>query len=265
MNAVLECAHRPSLPRSDLDEKVSRLLARIGALAPDDPARAAARAELINLCVPVATYLARRYRNRGEPFDDLVQIAVVGLIKAVDGFDPRRGVAFGSYAWPTIVGEIKRHFRDRGWAMRVPRRLQELRLRISGVAGPLTQRLGRAPTVADLAADLGESEEAIAAGLACSPAYRLLSLQVPLRGVDGGEFADVLGAADPRLEGVEQRETLRPLIARLPIRERRILVMRYFGNMTQAQIAAETGISQMHVSRLLGHSLRVLREALRAE
>jgi RNA polymerase sigma-B factor len=265
MTAVLHCAHPPSPSGADLDERVSRLLARIGTLAPDDPARAAARAELITICVPVAAYLARRYRNRGEPFDDLVQIAVVGLIKAVDGYDPRRGLPFGHYAWPTVVGEIKRHFRDRGWALRVPRRLQEMRIRISRVVGPLTQRLGRAPTVADLAADLGEPEEDIAAGLACASAYRALSLQVPLRGADGAELIDVLGGADPLLEGVEQREALRGLIARLPLRERQILAMRFFGNMTQSQIAAETGISQMHVSRLLGRSLRALREGLLAD
>jgi RNA polymerase sigma-B factor len=265
MNVALDRAHRPSLFSGDPDERVPRLLANICALAPGDPARAEARAELINLCRPLAVYLARRYRNRGEPLDDLVQIATVGLIKAVDAFDPQRGVPFGNYAVPTIVGEIKRHFRDKGWALRVPRRLQELRMRISREAGPLAQRLGRSPTVADLAAGLGEREEDIIAGLACAPAYRALSLQVALHGAEGAELIDVLGGADPLLEGVEQREALRPLIARLPEREQRILRMRFFANMTQAQIAAETGISQMHVSRLLGHSLRVLREGLLAD
>jgi RNA polymerase sigma-B factor len=235
------------------------------ALARDDPARAELRAELINRCRPLAAYLARRYRNRGEPLDDLVQIATVGLIKAVDAYDPERGVPFGNYAVPTIVGEIKRHFRDRAWALRVPRRLQELQLRISREAGPLTQRLGRSPTVADLAVYLCEPEEDIIAGLACAPAYRALSLQAALPGTESAALVDALGAADPLLEGVEQRATLRPLIARLPDREKRILGMRFFANMTQSQIAAETGISQMHVSRLLGRSLRVLREALLAD
>jgi RNA polymerase sigma-B factor len=265
MSVALDRADRVFPSEGGSDDRVSRLLARIDALAPGDPDRAAARAELINVCQPMASYLARRYRNRGEPLDDLVQIATVGLIKAVDGYDRLRGVPFWSYAVPTIVGEIKLHFRDRGWALRVPRRLQEIRLRISRAAGPLTQRLGRAPTVADLAADLGEPEEDIVAGLACAPAYQAMSLQVALRGADGAELLDVLGRTDPLLEYVEQREALRRLIVRLPRRERQILFMRFFDNMTQSQIAAETGISQMHVSRLLGRSLRVLREALLAD
>jgi RNA polymerase sigma-B factor len=262
MSVALEQTHRPFHLGGDFDEQVPALLRRMYAYPPGDPGRAESRAELISLCRPLAAYLARRYRNRGEPLDDLVQIATVGLIKAVDAYDPERGVPFGSYAVPTIVGEIKRHFRDKGWALRVPRRLQELRLRISREAGPLTQRLGRSPTVADLAASLSEREEDIIAGLACAPAYRALSLQVPLRGVEGAELVDVLGGTDPSLEGVEQREALRRLIARLPVREQRIIRMRFFCNMTQSQIAAETGISQMHVSRLLGQSLRVLREGL---
>jgi RNA polymerase sigma-B factor len=248
-----------------MDERVPRLLTRIHALRPGDPDRADARAELIKICVPMACYLARRYRNRGEPLDDLVQVAVVGLIKAVDGFDPGYGVAFGSYAMPTMVGEIKRHFRDKGWALHVPRRLQEICMRISQVMGPLTQRLGRAPTVAELAEDLKESEEDVAAGVACAPAYRAVSLEAPLRCADGAELIDVLGGADPLLEGVEHREALRRLIARLPRRERQILVLRFFADMTQSQIAAETGISQMHVSRLLGQTLTMLRQALLAD
>ncbi|GAA1787681.1 SigB/SigF/SigG family RNA polymerase sigma factor [Planosporangium flavigriseum] len=265
MSVALDHAHRPSLFGGDLDERIPVLLQKMCAFTPGDPARAEPRAELISLCRPLAAYLARRYRDKGEPLDDLVQVATVGLIKAVDAYDPRRGVPFGNYASPTIVGEIKRHFRDKGWALRVPRRLQESRLRIAREVGPLTQRLGRSPTVADLAASLCEPEEDIIAGLACAPAYRVLSLQVPLRTAAGAELIEVLGGTDPLLEGVEQRESLRPLIARLPRREQRILQMRFFANMTQAQIAAETGISQMHVSRLLGHSLRVLREGLLAE
>jgi RNA polymerase sigma-B factor len=265
MTVALDHAGRVFPSGGDLEVRVSRLLTCVHTLPPGDPGRAAARAELIQICRPMANYLARRYRNKGEPLDDLVQIATVGLIKAVDGYDRMRGVPFCSYAVPMILGEIKVHFRDRGWALRVPRRLQEIRLRISRASGPLTQRLGRAPTVADLAADLGIPEEDIVAGLACGPAYQAISLQVALRGADGAELVDVVGAADPLLEGVEHREVLRRLIVRLPRRERRILFMRFFGNMTQSQIAAETGISQMHVSRLLERSLRVLREALQAD
>jgi RNA polymerase sigma-B factor len=234
MSIALDQAGRVFPSGGDLEARVSGLLERMAALPPDDPGRAATRAELINACRPMASYLARRYRNRGEPLDDLVQIATVGLIKAVDGFDRMRGVPFSSYAVPTIIGEIKLHFRDRGWALRVPRRLDV-------------------------------PEEDVVAGLACAPAYQALSLQGALRGADGAELLDVLGAADPLLECVEQREALRRLIVRLPQRERRILFMRFFDNMTQSQIAAQTGISQMHVSRLLGRSLRVMREALLAD
>jgi RNA polymerase sigma-B factor len=265
MSIALDHAGRVFPFGGNVEDRVAQLLERMSALPPGDPGRAAVRAELINVCRPMASYLARRYRNRGEPLDDLVQIATVGLIKAVDGYDRLRGVPFSSYAVPTIIGEIKLHFRDRGWALRVPRRLQEIRMHISRAAGPLTQRLGRSPTVADLAADLDVPEEDVVAGLACAPAYQALSLQGALRGADGAELLDVLGAADPLLECVEQREALRRLIVRLPQRERRILFMRFFDNMTQSQIAAQTGISQMHVSRLLGRSLRILREALLAD
>ncbi len=256
---------RPVESPCDFEERVPGLVARLLACGSDDARRAEVRAELISTCMPMARYLARRYRNRGESLDDLVQVATVGLIKAVDGFDPGRGTTFGAYAVPTIIGEIKRYFRDKGWAIRVPRRLQELHLQIVNVVDPLTQRLGRAPTVTELAERLGTSEEHVIEGLACAPAYRALSLQAPA-GADpeGATLADLLGTADPELEQVERREALRPLIAKLPVREQRIIAMRYFGNMTQSQIAAATGISQMHVSRLLGHSLRVLREELLA-
>jgi len=242
------------------------LLARLVALPADHPDRVAARAEVIRDCLPMARYLARRYRDRGEPLDDLVQVATVGLIKAVDGYDPARGVPFASYAVPTIVGELKRHFRDKGWSLRVPRRMQELRQEIGRATDELTHRLGRSPTVADLAHQLGIGEEDVLAGLECGQAYSTLSLSSPLPGDESGaELSDLIGDEDPDLEGVEQREALRPLIARLPRREQRILAMRFFGNMTQSQIAAATGISQMHVSRLLSHALAVLREGLLAD
>jgi RNA polymerase sigma-B factor len=252
-------------PRSAADDHLRSLLARLAELPADSPLRQPVREQVIKSCVPMAEYLARRYRNRGEPYDDLVQVATLGLIKAVDGYDASRGAAFSSYAVPTIVGELKRHFRDKGWSVRVPRRLQELRLEISRVTGDLTQQLGRAPTVADLAAKLGVSEEDIIAGIESGQAYSTLSLHTPVSSDESAvELADLLGTTDPGLEGVEQREALRPLIARLPQREQCILAMRFFGNMTQSQIAAQTGISQMHVSRLLSHALGVLREGLLA-
>ncbi|WP_432825349.1 RNA polymerase sigma factor SigF [Dactylosporangium sp. CA-092794] len=226
------------------------------------------RARLIELYIPLAEYLARRFRNRGEQFDDLVQVANLGLIKSVDGFDPTRGAAFTSYAIPMIVGELKRHFRDKGWDVRVPRRLQELRLEIGKVSGDLAQQLGRSPTVTDLAERLGVSEEEVIEGLDCGQAYRALSLDAPVGdGGDGGAngLGDLLGGEDADMANVENREALRPLLAKLPEREQRIIAMRFHGNLTQSQIAAELGISQMHVSRLLAGALRALRAQLTHE
>jgi RNA polymerase sigma-B factor len=224
------------------------------------------RARLIELYIPLAEYLARRFRNRGEQLDDLVQVANLGLIKSVDGYDPGRGAAFTSYAIPMIVGELKRHFRDKGWDVRVPRRLQELRLEITKVSGDLAQDLGRSPTVVDLAKRLDVSEEEVIEGLDCGQAYRAMSLDAPVGGdsADGGQsgLGDLLGDVDHDLENVENREALRPLIARLPVREQKIIAMRFFGNLTQSQIAAELGISQMHVSRLLAQALRAMRTGL---
>src|SRR5690349_8707302 len=232
---------------------------------PAGPDRERVRARLIELYIPLAEYLARRFRNRGEQFDDLVQVANLGLIKSVDGYDPSRGAAFTSYAIPMIVGELKRHFRDKGWDVRVPRRLQELRLEIGKVSGDLAQDLGRSPTVADLAQRLNVSEEEIIEGLDCGQAYRALSLDAPVgdagdAGVNG--LGDLLGGEDEDLRNVENREALRPLLARLPQREQKIIAMRFHGNLTQSQIAAELGISQMHVSRLLAGALRTLRDEL---
>jgi RNA polymerase sigma-B factor len=213
--------------------------------------------------VPLVEYLARRFRNRGEPLDDLVQVATIGLIKSVDRFDLERGVEFSTYATPTIVGEIKRHFRDKGWAIRVPRRLQELKLSLTKATSELSQKLGRSPTVAELAGHLEMTEEEVLEGLESANAYSAVSLDAP----DGGDedspaVADTLGAEDESLEGVEYRESLKPLLDQLPPREKRILLLRFFGNMTQSQIAADLGISQMHVSRLLARTLTQLRAGL---
>jgi RNA polymerase sigma-B factor len=257
---------RPATTRSqEQDAAVLAQLSLLADLPHGSPERAAARDSVIEAYLPLAEYLARRFRNRGELQDDLIQVATVGLIKSVDGYDPTRGAAFTSYAIPMIVGELKRHFRDKGWDVRVPRRLQELRLEITKVTDVLAQTLGRSPTVTDLAARLDVSEEEIIEGLDCGQAYRAMSLDAPV-GNDGDAgqtgLGDLLGGLDPDLETVEHRESLRPLLAKLPAREQKIIAMRFFGNLTQSQIAAELGISQMHVSRLLAQALRILREGL---
>jgi len=239
------------------------LFAQLVALEETDPRRQRVRDELVEMHLPLVEYLARRFRNRGEPLDDLVQVATIGLIKSVDRFDLERGVEFSTYATPTIVGEIKRHFRDKGWAIRVPRRLQELKLSLTKATSELSQKNGRAPTVAELARHLELSEEEILEGLESANAYSAISLDAPDAGDDDSPaVADSLGTTDESLEGVEYRESLKPLLEKLPPREKKILLLRFFGNMTQSQIAAELGISQMHVSRLLARTLAQLREGL---
>ncbi|MFD8995040.1 RNA polymerase sigma factor SigF [Streptomyces abikoensis] len=227
--------------------------------------RAELRNHLVRMHLPLVEHLARRFRNRGEPLDDLTQVATIGLIKSVDRFDPDRGVEFSTYATPTVVGEIKRHFRDKGWAVRVPRRLQELRLSLTTATAELSQRHGRAPTVHELAEHLGISEEEVLEGLESANAYSTLSLDVPDTDDESPAVADTLGAEDEALEGVEYRESLKPLLEDLPPREKKILLLRFFGNMTQSQIAQEVGISQMHVSRLLARTLAQLRDRLLIE
>ncbi|MFE1175562.1 RNA polymerase sigma factor SigF [Streptomyces sp. NPDC058773] len=229
------------------------------------PERAELRNTLVRMHLPLVEHLARRFRNRGEPLDDLTQVATIGLIKSVDRFDPERGVEFSTYATPTVVGEIKRHFRDKGWAVRVPRRLQELRLSLTTATAELSQRHGRAPTVHELAEHLAISEEEVLEGLESANAYSTLSLDVPDTDDESPAVADTLGAEDEALEGVEYRESLKPLLEDLPPREKKILLLRFFGNMTQSQIAQEVGISQMHVSRLLARTLAQLRDKLLVE
>ncbi|MFI1712999.1 MULTISPECIES: RNA polymerase sigma factor SigF [Streptomyces] len=241
------------------------LFVRLRELPEGSPEKAELRNRLVRMHLPLVEHLARRFRNRGEPLDDLTQVATIGLIKSVDRFDPERGVEFSTYATPTVVGEIKRHFRDKGWAVRVPRRLQELRLSLTTATAELSQQHGRSPTVHELAERLGISEEEVLEGLESANAYSTLSLDVPDTDDESPAVADTLGAEDEALEGVEYRESLKPLLEDLPPREKRILLLRFFGNMTQSQIAQEVGISQMHVSRLLARTLAQLREKLLVE
>ncbi|MFF3624637.1 RNA polymerase sigma factor SigF [Streptomyces sp. NPDC002467] len=241
------------------------LFIELRALPDGSPEKAELRNRLVRMHLPLVEHLARRFRNRGEPLDDLTQVATIGLIKSVDRFDPDRGVEFSTYATPTVVGEIKRHFRDKGWAVRVPRRLQELRLSLTTATAELSQQHGRSPTVHELAERLGISEEEVLEGLESANAYSTLSLDVPDTDDESPAVADTLGAEDEALEGVEYRESLKPLLEGLPPREKRILLLRFFGNMTQSQIAQEVGISQMHVSRLLARTLAQLRDKLLVE
>lgn len=232
----------------------------------DAPAasRDAAREGLVRLHLPLVEHCARRFRNRGEPLEDLVQVGTIGLIKSVDRFDVERGVEFSTYATPTIIGEIKRYFRDKGWAIRVPRRLQELRMQIGTATGELTQTLGRSPTARELAEAIGCTVEEIVEGIESSNAYSTLSLDASDDGDDGGAatMLDAIGIEDAGLEHVEIRESIKPLLDRLAPREKKILLLRFFKNMTQSQIAEEIGVSQMHVSRLLNRTLEQLRTSL---
>lgn len=219
------------------------------------------REDLVQLALPFAGRLARRYRGRGEPLEDLEQVARLGLVKAVDRYDPERG-SFTAYAAVTITGEIKRHFRDRTWGVHVPRRLQDLTIEVSQATAVLTTELSRSPTVGELAERLDTSEEDILAALESAAGYTPASLNGPV-GDDGpAELGDMFGALDADLESVDDRLTVSGLLYRLPPRERRILAMRFYGNYTQSDIAAEFGISQMHVSRLLSRTLTWLRQAM---
>jgi RNA polymerase sigma-B factor len=260
-------APAPAKPHSVRDRAYARnLFEQISVLPEGDPERLRIRGELVEIHLPLVEYLARRFRNRGEWLDDLTQVATIGLIKSIDRFDLARGVEFSTYATPTIVGEIKRHFRDKGWAVRVPRRLQELKLALTKAIGELAQKEGRAPTIAELAAHLQMTEEEVLEGLESANAYSTVSLDAPDSGDDDAPaVAESLGMLDEALEGVEYRESLKPLLERLQPREKRILLLRFFGNMTQSQIATELGISQMHVSRLLARTLTQLREGLTTE
>jgi RNA polymerase sigma-B factor len=241
------------------------LIRAMAALPAGDPARARVRDRAIEAWLPLARHLARRYHGRGEPSDDLLQTATVGLIKAVDRFDPERGIEFAGFAIPTVLGEIKRHFRDRTWSIRVPRRLQELRQAISKANNTLNHTLGRSPTVPDIAAHLGITEEEVLEGLEGARAYSATSLSTPV-GSDGSglELGDTLGGDDHELGLVDLRLALGPALARLDSREQKIISLRFYGNQTQSAIAEELGVSQMHVSRLLSRALLKLRTSMDA-
>ncbi|HXV93184.1 MAG TPA: SigB/SigF/SigG family RNA polymerase sigma factor [Pseudonocardia sp.] len=242
------------------------LLAEYARTGADDPRRESLREELVTGFLPVAQHIARRFAHRGEPLDDLVQVATVGLINAIDRFSPERGDDFFSFAVPTISGEVRRHFRDQSWSMRVPRRLKDLHVSINGAVSDLSQRLGRAPRPSEIADHLGVPVSDVLEGLEAAEAYRSSSLDEMLSSEQGSAtVGELVGAADAELERVDYRQALRPLLAELAPRERTIVLLRFFGSMTQTQIAEEVGISQMHVSRLLAQTLDRLRRRLDPE
>jgi RNA polymerase sigma-B factor len=221
------------------------------------------REALARLHLPLVEYLAKRFKDRGEPLDDLIQVGSVGLLKAIDRFDLDRGVEFSTYATPTIVGELKRYFRDKGWAIRVPRRLQELSLRLNKIIAQLTQDLGRSPTIEEIAKMAGVTQDEVLEALESGQAYSTTSLDAPAGDDEDAPMRmDRIGEEDLRLDNLEYFASLAPLIDQLPEREKMILGLRFFRGKTQSQIAEEVGISQMHVSRLLARILDFLRQGM---
>ena len=268
--AVTGSSPAPASPAVELDARdveyahLAPVLLEHAELPADDPRRGPLRDRLITGYLPVAQHLARRFVHRGVPLEDLVQVATLGLINAVDRYDPSFGRDFLAYAIPTIQGELRRYFRDHSWSMRVPRRLKDLHVSINRVTEELAQGLGRAPRPSEIAARLSISVDEVLEGLEATASYASQSLdEVLMEGEDKATLANLLGSNDSGLALVEAHETLRPLLETLPPRERTILVLRFFDNMTQSKIAAHLGISQMHVSRLLSQTLATLRERAR--
>ncbi|WP_308262069.1 SigB/SigF/SigG family RNA polymerase sigma factor [Rhodococcus erythropolis] len=237
------------------------LFAQIEAFPDDAPERARLRTQIIEECLPVAKNIAHRYSGRGQSHEDLVQVASLGLVNAVNRFDLAKGQDFLSFAVPTMMGEVRKHFRDRGWDVRVPRSLQENYLALKKARSSLTQSLGREPTVPELAAHLEVEPGDIAQIVAAGDSYQSTSLDAATS-TDGLPLGDTLGDYDAALDEVDNHETLRPALLALPERERAIVLYRFFGGLTQSEIAEKVGLSQMHVSRLLTQSLKTLRAEL---
>jgi RNA polymerase sigma-B factor len=254
-------AHRP-----DRDERAQAgdLLVELHELPADSPRRKALRDQLVELHMPLVVYLARRFSGRNEPMNDLVQVGSIGLIKAIDRFDPERKLEFSTYATPTILGEIKRHFRDTGWLIHVPRRAQEMQTTLNAARADLSQELGRAPTVPELSARIGAEEDVILEALDAARAYSGVPLDVLAAPGESVPEHPMLGVVDEGFEQVEQRALLREVIAKLPESEREILLLRFIANKTQTEIAGIVGVSQMQVSRLVARGLKRMRENLGA-
>ena len=223
-----------------------------------------ARVELVERFMPLVRHIARRYQRGAEPLEDLVQVASVGLVKAIDRFEPERTTAFSSYAVPTMVGELKRYFRDFGWSVHVPRGMQERTVAVQSAVSRLSEELGRSPSPAEVGEALALPEEQVLEAFEAALAYDSLSLDAPRPGAedsDASGYADTLGEEDRRYELVELGASIAPALKELPERERRILRMRFIDDMTQSEIAAQVGVSQMHISRLIRRSLARVEDA----
>ncbi|XPR87824.1 RNA polymerase sigma factor SigF [Streptomyces prasinus] len=241
------------------------LFGQLKNLQPGTPEHTRVRAALIEANLPLVRYAAARFRSRNEPMEDVVQVGTIGLINAIDRFDPERGVQFPTFAMPTVIGEIKRYFRDNVRTVHVPRRLHELWVQVNSATEDLTTAFGRSPTTAEIAERLRITEEDVLSCIEAGRSYHATSLEAAQEGDGLPGLLDRLGYEDPALDGVEHRDLVRHLLVQLPEREQRILLLRYYSNLTQSQISAELGVSQMHVSRLLARSFQRLRSANRIE
>nr|WP_322726001.1 RNA polymerase sigma factor SigF [Streptomyces spongiae] len=263
-----EPAPEPAPQRSrgaDTRALTQLLFAELKHLEPGTPDHDRVRGALIEANLPLVRYAATRFRSRNEPMEDVVQVGTIGLINAIDRFDPDRGVQFPTFAMPTVIGEIKRYFRDNVRTVHVPRRLHELWVQVNSATEDLTTAFGRTPTTAEIAERLRISEEDVLSCIEAGRSYHATSLEAAQEGDGMPGLLDRLGYEDPALDGVEHRDLVRHLLVQLPEREQRILLLRYYSNLTQSQISAELGVSQMHVSRLLARSFARLRSANRID
>jgi RNA polymerase sigma-B factor len=256
----------PEMPASPRDQSDHDLLRAVQSQPAGEPGREAACEELVRRYQPLVRSCVQRYRDSPEPAEELMQVGYVGLLKAINNFDPDIGENLAAYATPCITGEIKRHFRDKRWHVHVRRSAQELRLEIRKARGDLAQRLSRLPTDAELAEHLGVSASDLLDAQKAELAFQASSLSAPLSdAADAGSLEEVLGGDDPQLETTLEMEAVWGHLGELPDREQRLLMMRFYGNMTQAEIGEQLGISQMHVSRLLSHALAYLRSRITDE
>lgn len=257
---------RPATTRRDdsYDDVVDMFLA-LNAMPAESHEYYRQRECIVSRCLPLADHVARHFARRGEGLDDLTQVARLGLMNAINRFDPEKGPSFIGFAIPTMMGEVRRHFRDYSWGMRVPRRLRELHVQIIRTTADLVQKLGRAPTARELSEELGVAHDEVVECLVAGDAYQLESLDAPVGADNSGRtrlVADAVGAIDPQIDHITNREAVRSLIADLPERDREVLHMRFFESMTQSQIAKRIGVSQMQVSRILANTLTSLRDQL---